>query len=202
MRAPLKAGRQTVHPRNLLQASGWRNKIRRGLCKLRPCDVGTRDDIPFLMIEEEFDEDEGIIRSVKETASIRELPLHPTLISAGFLAFFEEARKADQPRVFSDLKPGGPDNKFAYGVTDKFTRYRRAIGITDGRATLHSMRHNFKDACRLTEIGEEVHDALTGHSHAGVGRSYGYGVPLSVKARAMAKIAYPGLKLDHLLAKT
>ena len=44
-------------------------------------------------------------------------------------------------------------------------------------------------------MNEEVHDALTGHSNGGVGRSYGRGGPVVVLAEAMAYVAYPGLDL-------
>ena len=47
-------------------------------------------------------------------------------------------------------------------------------------------------------IEEAISDALTGHSSASLGRSYGTGYPLDVLAEAMAKISYPGLDLRHL----
>jgi predicted secreted Zn-dependent protease len=55
--------------------------------------------------------------------------------------------------------------------------------------------HAFKDACRPAGMNEEVHDALTGHSNGGVGRSYGRGGPVVGLAAAMAYVAYPGLDL-------
>ena len=65
----------------------------------------------------------------------------------------------------------------------------------------HSFRHGFKDACRAARIGEEGHDALTGHTGGGIGRDYGdNGVPLDVKADAIKAITFPGLDLAHLYA--
>jgi hypothetical protein len=43
-----------------------------------------------------------------------------------------------------------------------------------------------------------VHDALTGHTSASVGRKYGNGVPLEVLAEAVAKVSYKGLDLSYL----
>ncbi len=40
-------------------------------------------------------------------------------------------------------------------------------------------------------IGEELHDALTGHSGGGVGRSYGGGFGLKALATAISKIPAP-----------
>jgi integrase len=67
----------------------------------------------------------------------------------------------------------------------------------------HSFRHNFKDALREAGVGEEVHDALTGHSTRGeVSREYGtkdmtkrFG--WRTLASAVAKLGYPGLNLSR-----
>ena len=45
--------------------------------------------------------------------------------------------------------------------------------------------------CRDAGIGEELHDALTGHSGGEVGRSYGGGFGLKALAEAIAKIPVP-----------
>jgi hypothetical protein len=47
---------------------------------------------------------------------------------------------------------------------------------------------------------EELQDALTGHTSASVGRNYGDGVPLEMRAEAIAKVSYKGLDLSHLHA--
>ena len=75
--------------------------------------------------------------------------------------------------------------------------HRRKRGVSDHRKVFHSFRHTFKEACRVAGVGEEVHDALTGHSGGGVGRTYGT-VPLEVKAREIAKVNYPDLDLSSL----
>src|SRR5271163_3397370 len=68
----------------------------------------------------------------------------------------------------------------------------------DPRKVFHSFRHAFKSACRAARIEEELHDALTGHTTASVGRRYGGGVPLEVLAEAIARVSYRGLDLSHL----
>jgi len=68
----------------------------------------------------------------------------------------------------------------------------------DPRKVFHSFRHAFKDACRSARIEEELHDALTGHTSASVGRGYGNGVPLEVLAEEITKVSYKGLDLSHL----
>ncbi len=163
------------------------------LGQLRASDVRHDDGVTYIDINTL---DEG--KSVKTRQSRRKVPLHPELVRCGFLAHVDERRKADSPLLFPDLK--GDNKGHATGNWSKWWgRYARAIGITDGRKVFHSFRHGFKDACRAARIEEEVHDALTGHSDGGVGRSYGgNGVPLAVLSEAMAKITYKGLDLSHL----
>jgi integrase len=43
----------------------------------------------------------------------------------------------------------------------------------DTTRVFHSFRHSFKDGLRAAAVGEDLNDALTGHSNASVGRSYG-----------------------------
>src|SRR5437763_17084651 len=53
-----------------------------------------------------------------------------------------------------------------------WARYTADLGITNPRKVFHSFRHTFKRACRAARIEEELHDALTGHTSASVGRRY------------------------------
>src|SRR5262249_25183623 len=93
--------------------------------------------------------------------------------------------------------------------TKWFGRYLSGLGINDGRKGLHSLRHNFKDALRAGGVQEDLSDALTGHSVATVGRSYGararhanqrhkiiverFGMPRLVEA--IGRVAYPTIGL-------
>ncbi|MFT7573135.1 MAG: hypothetical protein ACI9JL_004194 [Paracoccaceae bacterium] len=51
---------------------------------------------------------------------------------------------------------------------------------------------------RLQSLSEEMHDALTGHMTASIGRRYGSGFPLAVLARHVNLLSYPGFDLGHL----
>ena len=59
----------------------------------------------------------------------------------------------------------------------------------------HAFRHTFKTACRAARIEEELHDAITGHSGGGVGRSYG-SFPLEALNADIQLIDYKGLVCD------
>jgi integrase len=61
--------------------------------------------------------------------------------------------------------------------------WMRSIGITDPRKTFHCHRHTVKTLLRDQFVPEDVHDAITGHSNAKVGRKYGaYPIPTLAKA--------------------
>ncbi len=155
---------------------------------LRTTDVRCRDGIDYVDINTD---DEG--KSLKTRSSRREVPLHPDLLRCGFLEHVERRKASGGGRLFPDLKPD--THGVLTGTFSKWwTRYRKECGVTDRRKVFHSFRHGFKEACRAAGIGEEVHDALTGHAGGGVGRSYG-GVPLGIKAREISSVRYGDLDL-------
>jgi len=141
--------------------------------------------------------DRGAGKRVKNRSSRRKLPLHPELIRCGLLDYVEERRQAGDERLFPALR-GSYSGQLTGNWSKWWSRYTDGLGIRDKRKVFHSFRHAFKDATRSARIEEEVHDALTGHTSASVGRKYGSGVPLEVLAEAVAKVSYKGLNLSHL----
>jgi integrase len=130
-------------------------------------------------------------RGLKTPSSRRRVPVHSELVRRGLLDY-----AATVPRgglLFPELKPG-PHGKLADAFSKWWARYTDGLGITDPYKTFHSFRHGFKDACRRAGTSEEVHDALTGHAGASVGRSYGSGVPLPALAEAMARIHFDAIE--------
>ena len=59
----------------------------------------------------------------------------------------------------------------------------------------HAFRHVYKTACRGAGIGEDLHDAITGHRKGHEGRKYGK-FSLNALQEAVNKVAYPEFKLD------
>lgn len=150
-------------------------------------DVVTAGNVLCLSIN---DETEG--KSVKTASSRRTVPIHPELIRLGFKEY--AASVASGGRLFPDLKPDQFDN-WTGNFSKWWGRWARGLGITDRRKVFHSFRHTFKAACRRAGIQEEVHDLLTGHAGAGVGRGYGraeeYSDDLvSTLAAALQKVEY------------
>jgi integrase len=149
-------------------------------------------------------EDEARGVRLKTASSRRIVPIHPELHRLGFLQLVEACRqdRGSGAALFPLLKPG-PRGGYAEGWSKWFGRYIRNIGISNKARVFHSFRHSFKDALRAAGVGEDVNDAITGHSGGGVGRSYGakdvvrrFG--LRQLSDAVAKAEYPGLDLSHL----
>jgi len=137
---------------------------------------------------------------VKTESSRRRVPLHRALIDAGFLRYRDSMLALGNMRLFPRLTPD------KHGIlTAQWSKWwgryaRKHIGITDTRKVFHSFRHLFKEMCREAGLSEEVHDALTGHSRGGVGRSYGgERYPLKPLFEALQKYTLPGLSLPVLV---
>jgi integrase len=96
---------------------------------------------------------------VKNRGSVRDVPLHRQLLADGFVAW---ARSRPGERLFS----------LSSAVASKRLLRRFAkMGLGEGKV-VHSLRHTFKTAARGV-MGQEWHDALTGHAGASVSNGYG-----------------------------
>ena len=155
---------------------------------------------PIIIIRE----DESRSRSLKTAGSARTIPVHAKLIRQGFVQFVDERRRTAGPRawLFPEIAPDRKGGTNAW--TKWFSRYIRAIGITDASKVFHSFRHLFKDALRSAKVPEDLNDALMGQATRGsVGRRYGardivtrYGMPTLIDA--VERVAYSGLDLSGL----
>jgi integrase len=146
--------------------------------------------------------DEGEGKSVKTVSSRRLVPVHPELVRLGFNDYV--ATLAKSGRLFPDLQQDQFD-KWTGNFSKWWGRWARGLGIADRRKVFHSFRHTFKAACRRAGIQEEVHDLLTGHQGAGVGRSYGRAEDYSdglvaTLAEALRKVEYKDAGLSIVKA--
>jgi integrase len=155
---------------------------------LRVEDVKQEGSIPYIFIRAT----DG--RRLKNKGSERRVPSHPALISAGFLDYVTERRRAGDTLLFPELRADA-HGKRTRMWGKRFARHVRLVcGVTDKRkASFHSLRHSFVDAARAVMIEEHRH-TITGHSGGGVGRMYGTSVPLSVLAESMARVRFEGLE--------
>jgi len=173
-------------------------------CQLYTEDVKNVEGITFIAIREEREDGSKCEKKLKTKQSKREVPLHPELIRLGFMDFVQErSRDGASPRLFPELTPGHKGY-----FSDAFSKwFARFVELTVGsgcRATMHSFRHQFRDATRAARLPAETVARLAGWedgegpasrqmNHYGRGAGY-----LRTLAEDITKIEYPGLDLTHL----
>ena len=130
-------------------------------------------------------------RSIKTASSRRKVPMHPHLEHVGLLRYRQSlidqdcgdllarhqvrcARPARWPMVqmVQPLPPGGGEGDGHDQGVPFVPPHLQADGRDAG-------------------IGEELHDALTGHSGGGEGRNYGRGIGVKALAEAIRRIEVP-----------
>lgn len=165
------------------------------LSQARVEDIIIKGEVAYLSINTQH---EG--KRLKTKSSRRDVPIHQQLINFGLLDYVARAKKSGAVQLFPDLtltKHGA----YAASFSNWYGRYCRDIGLNDPNKVFHSFRHNFKDACRDSEIPKDVHDRLTGHASPDVGSSYGLGYSVEKLNQYVQRIAYEGLHLQHLCVR-
>jgi integrase len=174
-----------------------------GSARLEDIEVDVATGIPFIRYAEFMRPNNGNKRSLKGVFA-RKVPLHQTILDAGFMGYVDELRANGEFYLFPQLNHDADDPTGSFGSW--FGRHCRALnaslegaagtGLDDPKKDFHSFRHTFKRACRRARIGKNVYDALMGHSHGDV--SDGYGVDeegttfdLDTLNDAMQGVSYP-----------
>jgi integrase len=148
---------------------------------MRPSEVGNLTwerfndteyaDIRFFTLFDTVDE----IVQLKNQSSRREVPLHPEL----------------------HLPPKSSGRLFDYRQDDEGLSATAAGHIINPvlrrlvkhpNKSIRSFRRTFKTLLRDLNVGEEVHDAITGHSSPSASRKNYGGMGIQVKFKAIAKI--------------
>lgn len=76
-----------------------------------------------------FDINDDGERQIKNEQSKRRVPVHPAVLSLGFIDYVETTASTADAMVFPELRPGGPDNKYGFSFTKWWTRYRQDIDL-------------------------------------------------------------------------
>jgi integrase len=164
--------------------------LRAGECsQLLPADFVFDADIPYLKVRQE-DETGSAVKSVKNTASVRDVPLSPVLLNLGLRQFVEgRAKHHPKRRVFFEFRLGSR-GRTSDGMTKFWGDYLRKVGLwKPGRAT-HVWRHTVVACLRANGVAEEDIAAFVGHTGQSVTSTYGGAYPLSRKAQTMKKLYY------------
>jgi integrase len=173
------------------------------ICQLHVADIHRLEDVDcFFVTEGPSDTENG--KRLKTAASERFIPVHPTLIDIGFMAFVAERRAAGAVRLFSELQRSST-GYYSDPFSKWFRRFLERAGATREKTCFHSFRHCYRDALREARIEHEVVLALGGWSSGSgseggeTAAAYGWGYRAQTLYDAIERLAYPDLNLTHLI---
>ncbi|WP_327205837.1 site-specific integrase [Rhizobium beringeri] len=164
----------------------------------------SRAGTPFFFLTEELSEDDGDQdfegMELKTFASRREIPVHSSLVQAGFLNFVDGVRKSGKQELFPEVRSAS-DGKKSTLFSKRFSRFLQKAGVKpEGSGNCyHMFRHTMRDAIRRCHISEEIADAIQGWSRdSKTGRTYGEGFEADTLATDWERLRFEGLEIDHL----
>ncbi|WP_319802069.1 site-specific integrase [Azospirillum fermentarium] len=165
------------------------------IAQLHTADIKKRDGIDFFLVHAD-----GDLR-VKNANSVREVPVSGMLVALGFLDLVEERRRAHCKRLWPDLRPKGQDRRLGAYYSERFTVYRREIGVYRPGVDFHSFRGTFETLILNAGANPVFVKSIMGHSTSdliGEGSRYLKNVTLKNKLEAMNMLKL-GVDLGHLM---
>jgi len=154
------------------------------VCQLRAEDIGCERDVWFMHLL-------ASAGSVKNVRSQRRVPLHSSIVAAGFLDFVKAQGSGP---LFYDPKKRRPGAKKpqAQIVAKRVANWVHTLGLNIGKdarkAPNHAWRHFFRTLARDAGVADSVASAVLGHRPATVGEGYGE-TRLSTMAEAIERMA-------------
>jgi integrase len=165
-------------------------------CQLRVEDIADIDNLPCILVRRSRQKDQ----SLKNAQSIREVPIHRSLIAAGLIKYTSEMRSRGAEWLFPELVPGGPYGLRGYAFSKQFTEYRKAVGLYQPWLDFHALRHSF--ATTLKNLRQPVDQiaALLGHAREGItSRVYFKGFPARTINETLQSLDF-GIDIGHISA--
>lgn len=159
------------------------------LSQLLPDDFIFDAEVPHLKVRE-LDGEGRRVKSTKNKASIRDVPLAPVLLQLGLREFIgQRGATGPQTRVFREFRLGSKDRK-SDGVSKFWAMYLRRFDLwKEGRST-HVFRHTVVACLRSNDAAEEDIASIVGHTGRSITASYGGAYPLPRKLRTIEQLDY------------
>ena len=161
--------------------------------QLRIGDIIKKENVWMFSI----DETEG--KSVKTTSSIRKVPVHPTLISLGFIDYVKIIKSKGVDRVFPELtkQRDGYSTKISQHYNEKFLP---SVGVWIRQTkVLYSTRHTFINRCYNKGVDRDIIKSIVGHEPDFTMDVYG-GNPFTPKQlyQGISKVSYSNIKWNRI----
>lgn len=189
---PAQAGHHYWAPIIALYSGMRMNEI----LQLEKLDLISRDDVKMISITDRVRgrHTDDFSKRVKTRNSVRDIPIHPTLLQLGF---WDWARKQTGDRIFPEATSGAsekPSDKYSKRFA---TVLKNAEVWVPRRKVFHSFRNTFNDALRRGGVPLELREVLCGWSKSkSMDSRYGTGHPPSQLYQAISTVSYPGLDLE------
>lgn len=149
------------------------------IAQLRREDIKDQDGIHF------FDLHEGDGQKLKTKAATRRVPVHSALLKAGLLEYAQ-----GEGRLFPTLVASGPDKKPGKRLGERFTNYRRALGIVRPRVSFHSFRSTVITTLNRAGVHSADIGAVVGHSQGFTLDTYSGGAGLKRLQEIIERVGY------------
>jgi integrase len=140
------------------------------------------DEVLCLTVEPE----EG--DSLKTAASKRRIPVHSHLVELGLIAHVEELRAGGERLLFPRMaKLKAPEQT----LTSWFSGFRKTVGVTHKKKTLHSLRHTYNQGLADAGVQDSTISDLMGHRNPTMTRGrYGSGTSVALLRDAVEKLDF------------
>jgi integrase len=163
------------------------------ISQLRIDDIVKEGNVWMMII----DETQG--KRVKTTSSIRKVPVHPTLISLGFLDYVEIIKSKGFDRLFPELTKDrdGYSSKISRHYNQKFLP---SVGVWKKQVkVLYSTRHTFINRCYNKGVDRDVIKEIVGHEPDFTMEVYG-GNPFTPTQlyQGISKVSYSNIRWNRL----
>jgi len=170
---------------------------RREIAQLLLSDIFIEGGIHGISINILEDDD----KSVKTSAGIRTIPVHPELIKLGLLDYVEDVRALD---IGPELFPGigiTIEGEKGNAVGNAWGRHViKMLGVESRNPTFHSFRSTALQVLKKNKVGIEMRCQLAGHEFNHVSQSYAPDLYTlkELMEEGIPKLVYEGLDLSGL----
>jgi len=163
------------------------------ISQLRIDDLVKEGNVWMIII----DETQG--KRVKTTSSIRKVPVHPQLVSLGFLKYIEILKSKGVDRVFPELTKDrdGYSSKISRHYNERFLP---SVGVWKKQVkVLYSTRHTFINRCYNKGVDRDIIKQIVGHEPDFTMDVYG-GNPFTPTQlyQGISKVTYTNIRWNRL----
>ncbi len=152
------------------------------LLQIAKGDIRLDGAVPYIDLRADLD--------LKTDSSVRQVPVHPALLSYGLAGWLNARPSQAEERLFFEIKLGAKGHRTS-AASKRLNGYLKRVGVKAGDdIVFHSFRHTFVDAARSCEVPEARMKEIIGHKDTTVTGGYGQGANLKALAAQMEKIDF------------